>query len=407
MNMSTDYRNFGVLYVDDEPQALKYFDKLFADQFRVFTAQSAEIARGVLQREGDQIAVLVTDQRMPGETGVNLLEYARIHHPTVIRIITTAYSDLESAIAAVNSGGIYQYIAKPWKMAEFSAVIQRAIEFYEVRQQRDQLLGQKLSVLQGVLILDRVRSMAAVAASYEGLLRRPFAALRAYVENAKRIEIEAFSQDELLSLDMWTIARSEGQFLVETVRNVQGNLRYIGDPVQEYAIATVVEEAVSAVLAQRQDEGVRIEVHDESQNLVVTCQKKGVVQCLSILLHRLFDLDGEDVVVDITIRQDPPSAVAIELKPRNRRWTVKQISALFSGVISKRNWLMGLDMDLLAAFFIAYDQGGEMVLSLSNEEPALLLRLGLSKDPIPDIGSAWLDEAFQSTMTTLALPSAD
>ncbi len=261
---ATDYRQYGVLYVDDEPQALKYFSKLYAEDFRVFTAESAEVARGILEHESSNIALLITDQRMPGETGVKLLEYARASFPSTIRIITTAYSDLESAIAAVNSGGVYQYITKPWKLDDFRAAMIRALDYYEIRNQRDTLLEQKLSVLHGVLVLDRVRSFAAVAASLEGRVQRPIAALKAYIDQARRVETQAFCRDELLSLDLWVVARTEGQFLVQAVRTIQASLAYLGDPVVSQSAAEIVAETVRSATADNHEEGISIHVQDES-----------------------------------------------------------------------------------------------------------------------------------------------
>jgi len=102
------------LYVDDEEKSLKYFTRAFEDQFCIFTASNAQDGLRILEEHRDDIGVLMTDQRMPGEKGVWLLEKARHLRPRIIRILVTAYSDMEAAIAAVNTGAIYRYISKPW-----------------------------------------------------------------------------------------------------------------------------------------------------------------------------------------------------------------------------------------------------------------------------------------------------
>src|SRR4051794_25839859 len=114
MSNGYDYRKFAVLYIDDEEQSLKYFRKGFEKEFRVLTASSVNEATGIIEREGDLLGVVVTDQRMPGKTGVDLLGQLRQTRSGVVRILATAYSDIDSAIAAVNSGAIYKYVAKPW-----------------------------------------------------------------------------------------------------------------------------------------------------------------------------------------------------------------------------------------------------------------------------------------------------
>src|SRR5512145_1330340 len=99
-----DYKKFAVLYVDDEEMSLKYFTRAFQNQFQILTAANAQEGYRTLEQHGDKIALIMTDQRMPGEQGVQFLGRARQLHPRAIRILTTAYSDVEVAIDAVNSG---------------------------------------------------------------------------------------------------------------------------------------------------------------------------------------------------------------------------------------------------------------------------------------------------------------
>ena len=83
-----------ILYVDDEAMALKYFERLVSPLAPVITALSVAEGKAVLEQRGGEIAVLVSDQRMPGARGIELLRYARERHPAVVRMLTTAYSDL-------------------------------------------------------------------------------------------------------------------------------------------------------------------------------------------------------------------------------------------------------------------------------------------------------------------------
>src|SRR5262247_1030614 len=96
-----DYKKFAILYVDDEEKSLKYFARAFEDQFRILTAPTAAEGFTLLERHKDEVGVLMTDQRMPGEKGTWLLEKARQLRPRIIRIMVTAYSDMDAAIAAV------------------------------------------------------------------------------------------------------------------------------------------------------------------------------------------------------------------------------------------------------------------------------------------------------------------
>ena len=91
---------FGILYVDDEARPLRAFERLFRRHFPVFTATSVAGGIELLQAHRHEIAILLTDQRMPEATGVALLERAYEYAPEIIRILVTAYADTASAIEA-------------------------------------------------------------------------------------------------------------------------------------------------------------------------------------------------------------------------------------------------------------------------------------------------------------------
>src|SRR5512144_3191208 len=139
MDHEYNYKQFAVLYVDDEEKSLKNFVRAFGDQFRILTATNAQDGLKLLQEHKDDIGLLMTDQRMPGEKGVWLLERARQLQPRIIRILATAYSDMDAAIAAVNTGAIYKYVTKPWDPAELEHTLKRGLEFFMVHRERDQL----------------------------------------------------------------------------------------------------------------------------------------------------------------------------------------------------------------------------------------------------------------------------
>lgn len=155
-----------ILYVDDEAMALKYFERLVSPLAPVLTASSVEAGKAVLQAHGDEIAVLVSDQRMPGAYGNELLRFARDHHPAVVRMLTTAYSELGEAIEAINSGEIYRYITKPWDLESLRADLKNALELASLRSERDTLLREKLMVQQGRLLAERVTQIGIACAGF-------------------------------------------------------------------------------------------------------------------------------------------------------------------------------------------------------------------------------------------------
>jgi DNA-binding NtrC family response regulator len=127
-----------ILLVDDEPEILFSLRGLLRREFELHTAESGAEALDVLHRQ--PVHVIMTDQRMPQMTGVELLRRARGDCPGAIRIIFTGYADLKAVIDAVNQGQIYRYLTKPWDPDELLAVLQQACEHHDRLAERRQLL---------------------------------------------------------------------------------------------------------------------------------------------------------------------------------------------------------------------------------------------------------------------------
>lgn len=129
-----------ILYVDDEPRSIKYFVRAFERDFSILTAESVAEAEALLAAESDQVGVLISDQRMPVETGVQLLDRVKTRYPQIVRLLTTAYADLNDAVAAVNKGEIHRYILKPWDVEALRADLRAAIDLYRLRRHEQDLL---------------------------------------------------------------------------------------------------------------------------------------------------------------------------------------------------------------------------------------------------------------------------
>src|SRR3954463_9331573 len=156
MHSFYDYKKFAILYVDDEEKSLKYFTRAFDEHFRIYTASNAADGFKLLEKHKEEIGILMTDQRMPGEKGVQLLEKARQICPRILRVLATAYSDMDAVVAAVNTGAIYKYVTKPWDPPQLEMTLKRGLEFFAVQQERDQLLKEKMAALHNQMISDRI-----------------------------------------------------------------------------------------------------------------------------------------------------------------------------------------------------------------------------------------------------------
>ena len=146
----------------------------------------------------------MTDQRMPGEKGVWLLEQARQLRPRIIRILVTAYADMDAAIAAVNSGAIYKYVTKPWDPPQLELTLKRGLEFFMVQRERDQLLREKMSVLHNMMIADRIVSLGLLAAGLSHHIRNSLVAVKTFLDLAPaKMDEEKMDLEGLRNPDFW------------------------------------------------------------------------------------------------------------------------------------------------------------------------------------------------------------
>lgn len=127
----------GVLYVDDEINNLNSFKAAFRRDFDIYTAQSAREGRKIL--DSYEIGVIITDQRMPGMTGIEFLESILTIYPDTIRILLTGFSDMNAVMDAINRGQVYKYLVKPWQNDELRLYIQNALEIYHLRRENKEL----------------------------------------------------------------------------------------------------------------------------------------------------------------------------------------------------------------------------------------------------------------------------
>jgi two-component system probable response regulator PhcQ len=395
-----DYKKFAVLYVDDEEMSLKYFTRAFQNQFQILTAANAKEGYLLLEKHCDKIALIMTDQRMPGEQGVQFLARARQLHPRAIRILTTAYSDLEVAIDAVNSGAIYKYITKPWEVPDLEITLKRALEFFMVQRERDFLLREKLGALHRMMITDRVLSLGIVAARLGHYVRNSLVAVRTFLDLVPdRLLEEKVAQDELRNPNFWK----------EFYAQAQSQLRRITDLLSDLIGATGVKrpsrldpvdlnEAVESALEKQKGRLAQIGITvvnqvpkglppimvegDSFQRLLDLLLKDEIIS-LSPGNHIVFSAhhrSGEENVVEIEVQDDGPGL------PRDA------LRAVFDPFFVRIDNYQEFGINLMACYFIVYHHGG-MIDVRDEEGQGVTFTMSFPMQPKPDSPAAE-EEAF-------------
>jgi len=156
-----------ILFVDDEEPTRRYFGKLFEGEFDISLAASVDDALALLASDEQGFAILVTDQRMPGgKSGTDLLASVRDEYPRMMRIFSTAFTDMESTATAINRGDIFRYVDKPWDIPRLHDLLREA---YRAHLEAEHLHR---------LIEERRAGMLSLAAGIAHEMRTPLASVQ-------------------------------------------------------------------------------------------------------------------------------------------------------------------------------------------------------------------------------------
>ncbi|NET08577.1 MAG: response regulator [Symploca sp. SIO2B6] len=149
-----------ILVVDDEPDNLDLLFRTFRREFKVVKAESGPEALQLLEQQSD-IAVIISDQRMPSMSGTEFLSLTATQYPDIIRIILTGYTDVEDLVEAINTGQVFKYVTKPWDEDELKGVVEQALNTHSVLRtrtrelrlnlRRETLVNEINSAIQGTL----------------------------------------------------------------------------------------------------------------------------------------------------------------------------------------------------------------------------------------------------------------
>jgi signal transduction histidine kinase len=200
-----------VLYVDDEQANRIVFEQSFARSFRVHTVGSGPEALTFMSQE--PVAVLVTDQRMPEMSGHDLLVRVKEQFPDTVRIVVTAYSDLDAILQAVNLGLVARYIIKPWDRAELTEILKWATQLHELGRQDSSLLLR-------LMVNERLATLGSIAGAILHDLNQPLAVLELDSTRLQEHAATVAALEKLLTLAGAKLRAADRQSLGELVEEL-------------------------------------------------------------------------------------------------------------------------------------------------------------------------------------------
>lgn len=378
MNNIYDYKRFAVLYVDDEELSLKYFRKSFEGTFRLYTANNAAEGFTLLQDHQEEIGILMSDQRMPGEQGVQLLERARRLQPRIIRVLATAFTDLEAAIAAVNSGAIYKYVTKPWDVRDLETTLKRSMEFFMVQLERDLLLREKLSTLHRMLIADRILSLGVLASGLHQHMRGTLDAARRFLDLApSMLEREQVELEQLRNPSFWQDYHRHVRSQVHTIMGLLENLAESSTKPSALDTPVSVRDVAEQVLTNMADEleqaHLRVVNNIPADLPSLKVDARQFPRIFELLLHdeRLHLEEGSEVRLDASLTKDEtgqPVEIEVRISDDGPGLPDDVILSVLDPLVNRGSKSNDMGIHLMACYFVVYHHGGRIRVDQSPDK---------------------------------------
>ncbi|MEX5726964.1 two-component system response regulator HupR/HoxA [Rhodovulum iodosum] len=174
-----------ILLVDDEPHSLSAMRMALEDEFEILTAPDAAEARNVLEQ--DWVQVVICDQRMPGQSGVEFLSDVREGWPETVRLLITGYTDTSAMVSAINDAGIHQFLTKPWHPDQLLIAARNAARLFHLARENERLaLEMRLLNATAESRVEKRRKKLREGMGFETVLRAPNSPMNAAVETARQ-----------------------------------------------------------------------------------------------------------------------------------------------------------------------------------------------------------------------------
>lgn len=291
-----------ILYVDDEANNLVSFKSWFRKEYDVYTASGADEALRILA--ANNIHVIISDQRMPGTTGVEFLEQTVKEHPDSIRMIITAYSDIEMVIEAINRGQVTRFVRKPWDWEKLALAIENCVLLYrsrlEIKQSNAELskandelnkfvysishdLRSPLMSILGIVHLARINKDEETAAQYLGMIEQCVSRLDTFIRNMIDYYKNSRGEEVCEKIDFKELGKAvfDGQinhdpamrFELET----QQQSEFCGDNMRlQVILNNLVSNAVKYQNPEAAERFVKLRIVSDSQSALITVSDNGI-----------------------------------------------------------------------------------------------------------------------------------
>ncbi len=360
----------GILYVDDEGHSLKYFREAFDDIAPVFTAGDGEEGLRVFEEHRGEIGVILSDKRMPGMSGVEFLERVRGIDEEPLRILVTAYSDLNLAVECLNDGLIFSYLTKPWDPEDIRMRVRRALDRFWIKRERTKLLKQRSTAVRKMIMAEKVSNIRTLSLGLNHHMRNAMTVVQSFVDMVPlqlKEELEGAPKDTFFWNDYY-------ENVVEQISRVMAILESIsgapegGDEEEgglclsgDVDLVHLIREAGESELSDCP--GIRFEVAAAGSVPLIDGDEARLKRLTSLLIKEIVKNLGDEGRIEARVSASdceccPGAEVRVLLLDDGPPLPERDRVHLFDPFHVRSDRPSDLGTDLLAAYLIVYQHGG-------------------------------------------------
>lgn len=311
-----DYKAYPILYVDDEPYALETLRRQFKREFTILSAASGAEGLDILGTR--DVALVLSDQRMPDMVGTQFLARVRAAYPETVRMLLTAYSDLESVVDAINLGNVCRYLTKPYDEREVRMAFREGIERYVLVKERDRLYAEKIETMKRMARANRLSAVGTLAAGLAHEINNPLVPISTFLQMlpSKRRDAQA---DEEYWGTLYRVTVNEVERIRGLIRQLLSYAKFTGESelkIEAGDLNALLAQMATFLEPQARSLGVSVDVKVDPSLQPVRMDSERMKQVfLNLMLNGIQAMpSGGTLTVStraVTVRGVPHAAVRV------------------------------------------------------------------------------------------------
>lgn len=388
--MEPRYIKSGILYVDDESKSLKYFREIFEDLAPIYIAENAEEGERLFREHSNEIGLVLSDQRMPGISGLEFLKRIRAINDRANRILVTAYTDLNMAVDALNEDLLYSYLTKPWDPEELEGKLKRALDNFCLRAERDELLEDKAQAFQELMMAEKAATIGVLSSGLNHHMRNALTVIQPFFDMIpdqlqEEIGLGRNPNDTFFWKDYYQDVGQALRRITSLLSNLsEGAVRQI-EPGRaltiqnDVDISSVIEVAAKEALGG--DEGIKFTLRKEAGSSLIAVDTKKITRMAHLLIQEArMNIEGEGEIEVIISDSEGSSTQAkgVQITCIDSGLPIPESDRkrLFDPFYVRAEKPSEVGMNLMTCYLIIFQHGGTIrAEGLSDGRNAIILTL--------------------------------